>query len=297
MFTTKEIACPKCGAIANAPSTFWASGKPYCAVCGWNLERAKEGERHSLKRLPLSLLWAGLVFGLVFYLPSQKHSSPGIFPFLFIGLIVVGAFMSWRRLRALTELRPTASYPGTSRLVAPVQSPSADDVKTRILHDRLVASGQPRRISLKGSTIFLSLVFVIIIAAVLTATFIAHQNNPPNANPANVFEDVAFFLLFGVIALSMVIGTLRSIIRDRKLLANGDVAIGVVVSQETVGGKSKTSKIKYDFKDAAGRTYTGKSNDETHELYEDMTTLVFYDRDSPARNVALVGSTWNLVDF
>ena len=91
--------------------------------------------------------------------------------------------------------------------------------------------------------------------------------------------------------------TVRSVFRDRKLLANGDIAIAVIVGQETIGGKSKASKIEYEFKDLAGRTYTGKSKDETRELYEDMQTLVFYDRDNPAKTSALVGATFDLLDF
>ena len=109
--------------------------------------------------------------------------------------------------------------------------------------------------------------------------------------------DVAFFLAFAGISLTVMGGTIRSVFRDRRLIANGDIAVGVIVCQETIGGKSKTSRIEYDFKDAAGRTYTGKCDDGSRELYEVMQTLVFYNRDNPAENVALVGAKFDLVDF
>ena len=157
----------------------------------------------------------------------------------------------------------------------PNQSPSAADVKTRILYDRLRTLSKPRRISLKTSTRILIGVFLFIIGVALYSIILGHRTTYPKANAANVFTDFAFFAMFALIWLTMAGGTVRSVFRDGKLLANGDVAIAVIVSQEMTGRKSQTSRIEYEFKDAAGRGYTGKSNDETRELYEDVQTLVF----------------------
>jgi hypothetical protein len=296
MPTTREIICPKCGAIAGTSSVFWSSSKPYCSVCGWNLERAKEGERRSLKQIPFTLLWVGIVFGSVIYFSTLKHSSPGIFPFLIIGIVALGAFTSWKRLKVLGDLRPTRGFPDTSRPVVPNPSAAAADVKTRILYDRLITLSKPRRISTKTSTVMLLIVFLCIISIAVTVFVLGHTKTNPNPNSSNIFMDILSTLIFALIFLPMAGGAVRSVFRDRKLLANGDIAIGVVVSQETIGGRSKTSKIKYDFKDRAGRIFTGKSNDESRELYEDMSTLVFYDRGNPAKNVALAGSTVDLLD-
>jgi hypothetical protein len=297
MPTTREIICPKCGALAGTSSVFLSLSKPYCSVCGWNLERAKEGERRNLKQLPFTLLWVAIVFGSVIYFSAAKHSSPGILPFFVIGLVEIGAFTSWRRLKVMGDLRPSRGFPDASRPVTPNQSPSAVDVKTRILYDRLLVLSRPRRISLKLSTRLLLVAFICFVSVAVSVLILDHTKTNPNPNSANTVTNISFFMIFALIFISMAGGTVRSVFRDRKLLANGDIAIGVVVDQETIGGKSKTSKIKYDFKDAAGRTYTGKSNDGTRELYEDMSTVVFYDRDNPAKNVPLAGSTVDLVDF
>jgi hypothetical protein len=104
-------------------------------------------------------------------------------------------------------------------------------------------------------------------------------------------------LLFGLIASAITGTTVRAVFRDRRLLAHGDIAIAVITSQNMEGGKSKNSYIRYEFKDMAGRMWTGKGNDASRELYEDMQTPVFYNHERPSENVTLVNATLTFVDF
>jgi hypothetical protein len=67
--------------------------------------------------------------------------------------------------------------------------------------------------------------------------------------------------------------------------------MAIVTHQELSGGKVRQSKIRYEFKDDAGRVVEGGGTDESWELYEDMQVPVFYDPEHPGRNVALCAAT------
>ena len=69
-----------------------------------------------------------------------------------------------------------------------------------------------------------------------------------------------------------------------------------VCGQSFAGGESRNSRITYEFKDAAGRTFSGKCTDRTRKLFEEMQTPVFYDPTNPARSIALVGATYDMVE-
>jgi hypothetical protein len=70
----KKIVCPKCGMQAIGANGFWGTSKPYCSFCGWNVERAKEVERTSLKQLPRGLLFFGAVLGALAYFSKEKFT-------------------------------------------------------------------------------------------------------------------------------------------------------------------------------------------------------------------------------
>jgi hypothetical protein len=76
----------------------------------------------------------------------------------------------------------------------------------------------------------------------------------------------------------------RNRLRERRLLAEGAVATGYVVHQET---NRYTQSIAYRFQDAAGRTFTARCTDPSRSLYEGMTTPVFYDATRPAQSIPL----------
>ena len=72
--------------------------------------------------------------------------------------------------------------------------------------------------------------------------------------------------------------------RERELLANGELATGYVVKQ--TNGRY-TQSVEYRFQDGAGNTVSGRSNDASRSLYEGMPTPVFYDPVDPTHNVSL----------
>jgi len=292
-FVMTEILCPKCGALALGGRTRWGASRPYCSVCGWNMARVRDQERTNLKRLPLAVLWAGVVVGIGVYSSSFK-SGFGFMSIVAGAVLATAAFRSWKNLKVLNQSDPYVKSAANFKLA---ESSSPDALKNRRLYDRLLTLTKPRRTRVKSSALILLAIFACIAGVALWTFVIRYRAGYPKSNTANAFADVAFFLLFGLISTMIVGGTIRSLFRDRHLLSDGDIAIAVITSQEVVGGKSKTSRIKYDFKDAAGRGYSGKSDDESRELYEDMQTIVFYNRDNPAENVPIVGAMVDLIDL
>lgn len=77
---------------------------------------------------------------------------------------------------------------------------------------------------------------------------------------------------------------LRNRLRERHLIANGEVASGYVVAQQN---SRYTQSIQYSFQDATERVINANCNDPSRSLYEGMTVPVFYDRENPDRSLPL----------
>jgi hypothetical protein len=81
--------------------------------------------------------------------------------------------------------------------------------------------------------------------------------------------------------------------RDKALLRDGDLAIGVVTHQKLVamgggrGGRRKQSRIRYRFKDPAGQLFQGTGTDDSQRLEANMAVPVFYKPENPEKNVSI----------
>lgn len=76
----------------------------------------------------------------------------------------------------------------------------------------------------------------------------------------------------------------RNRLRERHLIANGEVTSGYVFAEQN---NRYTQSIRYRFQDATGRVITAKCNDPSRSLYEGMTIPVFYDLENPKRSLPL----------
>jgi len=76
----------------------------------------------------------------------------------------------------------------------------------------------------------------------------------------------------------------RNPIRERQLLANGELTSGYVTAQSN---DRYMQSIQYCFKLRGGRLGSGRCNDASQSLYEGMTVAVFYDADNPTRSIPL----------
>jgi hypothetical protein len=100
-------------------------------------------------------------------------------------------------------------------------------------------------------------------------------------------------IIFATVMIGVSVVMYMKIRRDRALLRDGELAIGVVTHQKLVavrggrGGRRFQSKVRYAFKDASGELFQGTGTDDSRILHVDSTVPVFYNRTNPAKNVTL----------
>jgi hypothetical protein len=271
-------------------SGFWGTSKPYCSFCGWNLQLAIEIERASLRQFPRNLLLFAGFFAFVGYL---SKSGFAFFPFLFLSVFVVGgAIVSWRKLKLLEVSHPAAAYANTFPLVmAAKENIKKTPVNT---HLYLPALSKPRMVRFKPVARVITIAFPISWIFILYFGYQIVRDEIAVSGPLATLRDLGPLLLFALILSVIGITTIRSARRDRKLLAEGDLATAVVIHQETWRGKHRHSQIRYEFRDSSGRLAQGKGTDESWGLYEDMEAPIFYDPTNPSENVALCAATCEL---
>jgi len=287
----KKLICPKCGMEAIGGSGFWGTSKPYCSFCGWNVSLAKEVERKALKQLPWSFLLILAFFALIGYLSKSGFT---LFPFLFLSIFVVcSAIASWRKLRLLEASHPTAVYANA----LPSVMAAKESIKQARAnpHQYLWSLAKPRRVRFKPMARVIAVAFPISWIFIVYFGYLMVRDQIGVSGRLAILRDLSPFLLFVLIWLVIGITTIRSAWRDRKLLAEGDLAIAVVTHQKTTRGKHSRSEIKYEFRDSSGRVVQGKGTDESWGLYEDMEAPVFYSPTNPSENVALCAATCELM--
>ena len=289
----ENLSCPRCGTPTLGGDGFWSTSKPYCSYCGWNVERAKELERTSLRQLSWSLPLIAAFFGAIAYFSKQAFA---LFPVLFLcAFAIVRAVASWNRLGLLNESHPAAEY--TVGLAS--RTTAAEQIK----HNRgsasqvLLTLTKPRRVRLKPVPLAICVAFPISWIFILYFAFQIVRNALAASNSGDAISDIGWLLFFASIWSIVGIMTIRSARRDRRLLAEGNVAIAVINHQQLTGGKHRRSEIHYEFNDSSGRRSFGKATDESRELYEEMETPVFYNPANPDENVPLTCASCDLKLF
>jgi hypothetical protein len=102
---------------------------------------------------------------------------------------------------------------------------------------------------------------------------------------------IAFSLLFAYIGATTILIEKRT----RRLLIEGEVTLGRVISQTLTGGRHRRSTITYVFSDGAGLDRKGSGYDRNRELYEDMVVPIFYDFREPSQNIPECSTAWEIV--
>jgi uncharacterized protein (DUF983 family) len=295
-FGMSGIQCPRCGREAAGGGRFWRDAKPYCPACGWNIDRANTLGGKNQKILAVYFVGIAVVLCLVgvFAATSAAGSrNPHLGRFVAFAIVLtVLAVISWHRSKS----QKSAQMPGTTTTASPsFNTFNAPSNPVHASYERLQMLRRPRSIRLKTSMRIFVAVYLIVLASATYSIFIVAQRG--GAKPGftalpNLIPLVMFGLIWSIVAATM----FRSILRDRSLLTDGEIAIGTVTSQSYAGGENRESRIVYEFKDAAGRTISGKCADRTRKLFEEMQTPVFYDPTNPTKNVALAGATYDLVE-
>lgn len=282
-----SITCPRCGAQITLSRFASPSSKPFCARCGWNLERVEADLTGKSAMIPLIAIGI-IALGLLLFFAASRVHSPIVF-LLPAGIALIGVVPAWNYYstrRAIAAAKFTAN-PSLAQSSPPLD-PSLQ---------MLQSLPRPRRVrfGFKGNIAAVVIVFVAI--GVLTViAFVAESKQPFRHDGPDVTALIPLLFVLLIFAILMVIPMIREK-RNLPLLRDGELALARVTGQQTIQrGRSSYSQIDYEFQTSAGQSIRSSARDLTNAVYEDMTVPVFYDALDPARNVALCASYLKIAD-
>jgi hypothetical protein len=276
--------CPQCASPAVRVGLI-DGYKFYCSRCGWNHEIVRR-ELSTTIRVSLFLTSLGPVFAVLMRVKNPGAGSMWLGVLLaFSGLPLYYALSALRQIHTLKSLSFQLANQQT-RAVAISESPPDSISKTTAFKDRqfpeLASLSRPRNLKLswrgRGYFVFALLVLGVYTLYVLPAALNEFHN--PYSKPGKDWT----LLLPAALIYGYSFGFFRNRLRERQLLANGEITSGYVTSQNN--GRYNQS-IQYCFHLPGGRIVTSGCIDASRSLYEGMTVPVFYNPDDPKRSIPL----------
>lgn len=283
IFPMPKVKCPHCE--SPALSVGLTDGyKFYCSRCGWN-HSIVEVELSSAIRVHLILLCLALLLVVV-----ARLKSPGEWR-VWAGIILafsalpmyyaLSSFLQLRRLRSFSF----ESAPDQSRTFnISEMSSSGIPTKTIAIKEKefpeLATLQRPRKLRMtwKGRLyLTLTLTLVSLFTAYGVPALWSEFRNRQTSHGRQWSLLLPIVLIYGCS-----VAFFRNRIRERQLLANGELTSGYVTAQNN--GRY-TQSVQYCFKLPSGRLAFGSCNDASRSVYEGMTVPVFYDADNPTRSI------------
>jgi uncharacterized protein (DUF983 family) len=278
----KTITCPRCGAPIAIYRAFRPTIKPFCARCGWNLERAKiaaAGSSPIAKFVPVFIIAIAVLIG---FSAASRNSSPlaWILPLLIGGIALIPLWMTFSNRKAVE-----AAMSSVNPTLAQAQPPVDPQLQ------QLQAMPRPRRVRFRVPGALLTVLALTLIVG-FGGLYLATRAKPtkPTRGTSNIQVHTRSNPT-GILVVPMVFVVLLVVpyFRDKRnlpLMRDGELALGKVTYQQNVmQGKSSYSRIGYEFKTSSGQLIQDQAKDLTYTVYEDMIIPVFYDPANPARNV------------
>ena len=277
-----KVNCPQCGSPAERVGLI-DGYKCYCSRCGWNHE-ILQGELSSAIKVSLILVAVLVAIAVVLRVrnPNEDWTRAGI-SLTISGLPIYYALSAFRQLRKLRGLsfQPATDHSPTFIVSETVSSggPSRTIAFKEKEFPELAALPRPRKLKMtwKGR-------FYVVFALVVLCLFTVY-GLPAFWSEFNNSHRRAWSLVAAVVVIyGYSLAFFRNRLRERRLLANGELASGYVTAQSNA---RYTQSIQYCFKLPGGRLAFGRCNDASRSLYEGMTVPVFYDADKPTRSIPL----------
>jgi hypothetical protein len=291
-----KVNCPACGARAVGVSL--TNGyKFYCLQCGWNREIAQAALAFAT-RTNLLVAAFGLVSAVVVGAKNPGEKWAAVLILLAFSALpsfyVVSARLQLRKLNRLSLL-PAFQYANSVAIATTTPSPASDSKAMRLrekVFAELATIARPRKLKTtwkgRGYGTFALVAVALYTMYGLPATW--SKLRIPHSWDGNDF--------LPLLAAAMVYGYffvfVRNRIRERQLLAYGEVATGYVTAQRN--GRY-TQSIDYQFRRADGARIAGRYNDASRSLFEGMTVPVFYDAQDPQRSIPLEASMTTIADL
>lgn len=251
--------------------------KPFCSRCGWNLDRAEAAILNkdvAMKLIPFAIAAVGLFFAFM----AAKAKSPVVFvfPVLFatILLLPIWGYYSTRKAIAAAKFSVNPAVRA---------SPSVLDASLQ----QLQALPRPRRVRFRFQGSFAAAIaLLVMVAFALVGLFLsahASRNSPTAGDSFARFAPM--FSVLAVFLIVLILPFFRAK-RDAPLLRDGELAFARVTSQQTIQqGKTRYSRIDYEFKTSSGQLIQNSAKDLSNSVFEEMTIPVFYDPLNPTKNL------------
>jgi len=281
------ITCPRCGSQIPLRRFFNVASKPFCARCGWNLDRAEAavaGKNTVVKLLPIGVV----AIGLFAFFGATRGNSPFIFllPALFalVALLPVWGYYSARKALAAAKFTVNPDL----RQAQPPIPPSLQ---------MLQSLPRPRRTRFSFTGNIAAAVIAFTAVGVLNAiAFVAISRRPLSHNNPDITALLPLLFVLPVFGFVVVIPFFREK-RNLPLLRDGELAFARVTAQQRVQqGKTSYSRVDYEFKTNTGQIVRNSCRDVTSSIFEDMTIPVFYDALDPSKNIAACATYLKIVD-
>jgi hypothetical protein len=280
-----KINCPHCESRAVRVGLM-DGYKFYCSRCGGNHQIVARELSFTIKASSI-LLCLAVVLIVVARLKSTRdwRAWAGVLLAFSTSPIYyeLSSFQQLCRIRSLS-FEPAANQSRT--LSVSEVSSSGTPAKTIVFKERefleLAALPRPRKLKLtwKGRFYLLATLVMLILFTLYGAPALWTEfNKPQSSQGRNWLLVLPFAVIYGYS-----FAFFRNRIRERQLLANGELASGYVTAQDN---GEYTQSIQYCFKLSRGQLAFGRCNDASRSLYEGMTVPVFYDGDNPTRSVLL----------
>ena len=266
--------CRRCQGVTAS-----AAGQAYCPRCGWNCHVATLQIR-SLQRLLPILLLPLLAFGLLVVARENQWE-----PFLYVFLIAVGLCLLgvWWLGRALERVEKVQPMDPEQLKLARLSDP---EIEEEARSQAMLSVGRPRPVRLIPSGRFYFSVLAAIIVAV--ELILLHH----------LIQPVSGYSFWDWIAVAGFVGLLGVLIavplrlrRQKRLVENGEVALGRVTRQWRVRGNSW---IQYEVT-LGGATMKKNSIDASRRLYAGMKVPIFYDETDLSRQVPCCAAYYEVV--
>jgi len=285
MIFVNGITCPLCGSSVPLRRFFARSNKPFCARCGWNLDRAEAALNETKTMLKFIALGIAGV-GLFAMFAALRAHEPEVFwfpaIFVVIAMVPLRNYISARR--AITAAKSTV-IPDAARTNPPVL-PSVHS---------LLSMPRPRRVRVNftGTLGLLTLLSaVILLCLVLMVPFTGHDS-PIDSK----YSPLIPILFITFVASVMVVPAIFREKHNWALFRDGDVALARVLAQSRAQqGRTTYSRIDFEFRSNSGRLFRNSQKDLSEKVFEEMTIPVFYDPLDPSKNTALCASYLKISD-
>jgi len=279
MIFVNGITCPLCGSPVPLRQFFARSNKPFCARCGWNLDRAEAALNDTKAMLKfIALAVAGVGF-LAAFAALHGHEPevlwlPAIFAL--IAMVPLWNYISARR--AITAAKSNV-IPDLAR----TNPPALPSVQL------LLSLPRPRRVrvDLTGTLGLVTLLSAVILLCLLLMVPFTWHDSPIDSKNSPLIP----ILLITFVVSVMVVPAIFREKRNWPLFRDGDVALARVLGQSRVQqGRTTYSKIDFEFRANSGQLVRNSQKDLSEKVFEDMTIPVFYDALDPSKNTALCAS-------